>query len=70
MGLITCLLTKNRSNIPLLHVTFDYNKFKKDGSANSCILSVHPAIRNDECIKKSLNDVVDYIRDNYNMEDM
>ena len=67
MGLITRLLTKNRTQIPLLYVTFDYNKFKAEGNVGSCTSNVHPVIANDEHIKQSVNDLIDYIRNNYDM---
>lgn len=67
MGLITNLLTKNRTEIPLLYVTFNYNKFLEEGKVGSCTLNVHPLIKNDEHIKHDLNDLVDYIRDRYDM---
>ena len=67
MGLITNLLTKNKTQIPLLYVTFDYKKFTESGKVDSCMANVHPLIRNDDNIKLKLNELVDYIRDNYNM---
>ena len=70
MGLITNLLTKNKTQIPLLYVTFDYKKFKESGKVGSCMANVHPVIAKDEHIKQSINDLIDYIRDNYDMEDM
>ena len=68
MGLITNLLTKNKTQIPLLYVTFDYKKFKESGKVESCMANVHPLIRNDDNIKLKLNELVDYIRDNYDMD--
>ena len=70
MGLLTNLLTKNKTQIPLLYVTFDYNKFKAKGKIGSCMANVHPLIRNNDNIKLKLNELVDYIRDNYDMDDM
>lgn len=67
MGLLTRLLTKNRTQIPLLYVTFDYNKFKSEGKVGSCMCNVHPVIANDEHIKQTVNDMINYIRDNYDM---
>lgn len=67
MGLITNLLTKNKTQVPLLYVTFDYKKFKEDGKVGSCMANVHPLIKNDDNIKLKLNELVDYIRDNYDM---
>ena len=67
MGIISKLLTKNRTQVPLLYVTFNYNKFKESGKVGSCMANVHPVIANDEHIKQSINELVDYIRDNYDM---
>lgn len=70
MGLLTRLLTKNKTKIPLLYVTFDYKKFKENGKVGSCMCNVHPLIRNDEYVKLKMNELVDYIRDNYDMDKM
>lgn len=70
MGSITKILTKNRTQIPLIYVTFDYKKFKENGKVGSCTSSVHPVIANDDYIKLKVNELIDYIRDNYDMEDM
>lgn len=70
MGLITNLLTKNKTQIPLLYVTFDYKKFKESGKVGSCMSNVHPVIANDDNIKLKVNELIDYIRDNYDMDDM
>ena len=64
------LLTKNETQIPLLYVTFDYKKFKENGKIGSCMSNVHPVIANDENIKLKVNELIDYIRENYNMEDI
>ena len=70
MRFLTRLLTKNRTQIPLLYVTFDYNKFKESGKVGSCMSNVHTVIAKDEYIKLKVNELIDYIRDNYDMEDM
>lgn len=67
MGLSTRLLTKNRTQIPLLYVTFDYKKFKEFGKVGSCVSNLHPVITNDEHIELKVNELIDYIRDNYDM---
>jgi hypothetical protein len=67
MRLLTRLLTKNKTKIPLLYVTFDYKKYKVDGKVGSCNCNVHPVIKNDEYIKQEVNKLIDYIRDNYDM---
>jgi uncharacterized protein YxeA len=64
------LLTKNNTKIPLLYIMFNLKQFREQGKEKSCILHIHPSLRNDEYIIKTLNGLVDYIRNNYDMEDM
>lgn len=64
------LFTKNSTRIPLLWVDFDYKKYKSDGAKGSCIAKVHPNIANDEYIKQTLDELIDYIRDNYDMDEI
>jgi len=63
-------LTRNYHEVPLFIVTFNLNKFKKDGTQNSCELKLHPDFRNDKHIRQTLNNLVDYIRENYDMENI
>ena len=67
---ITRLLTKNLQIIPLLWIDFNMKKFKKDGAKNSCMCSIHPVLKDDEHIIETLYGLCDYIRENYNMEDI
>ena len=61
--------TKGLKRIPLFTMIFDYQKFKKFGKENSCMLyTLHPDIAKDEFLKGKLCECVDYIRDNYDME--
>jgi hypothetical protein len=59
------IFTRNFHDIPLFHATIDLHKFEETGKPMSCKLSVNPTLKYDEHIKKTLNDLVDYIRDNY-----
>lgn len=61
-------LTNNYTEVLLFWVTFNLNKYNQDGAKNSCILKIHPELKNDKYIKNTLNNLVDYIRDNYDME--
>lgn len=70
MGLITRLLTKKRTQIPLFYVTFNHKQYKKEEKENSCMVKAHPIIGNDKHIKKELGNLIDYIRDNYDMDKM
>lgn len=68
--LLTGLLTKNLQVIPLLRVDFNMKKFNKSGKKDSCMLVVHPVLRNDAHVITTMNKLCDYIRDNYDMEDL
>lgn len=60
--------TKNLTEIPLFTMTFNYRKYKAQGKKDSCMLYSHPDIANDEFVKGKLQEVVDYIRDNYDLD--
>ena len=60
--------TKNLTRIPLFTMTFNYRKYKADGKKDSCIFYTHPDIAKDEFVKSKLQEVVNYIRDNYELE--
>lgn len=64
------LLTKNLKSIPLFWVNFNCKLYKENGKQGSCTVKIHPILANDEYIKNKLNDLIDYIRNNYNMNDM
>ncbi len=70
MKIITRLLTKNLTKVPLLWITFNMQKFKKYGANGSCMCNIHPVLKNDEHIISVMNDLCDYIRENYDMEDI
>ena len=60
--------TKNLTRIPLFTMVFNYRKYKADGKKDSCMLYAHPNIAKDEFVKSKLQEVVDYIRDNYDLD--
>lgn len=60
--------TKNFTIIPLFNITFNYQKFLKDGASGSCECHFHPDFKDDDKLKQMIFDVVDYIRSNYDME--
>lgn len=69
-GIINCWIrhkTKNLTRIPLFIMTFNYRKYKADGKKDSCMFYTHPDIAKDEFVKSKLQEVVDYIRDNYDL---
>ena len=63
-------LTKDHSQIPLFWVEFNLNKYIENGAKNSCIAKIHPVLKEDEYIHKTINDLIDYVRNNYDMEFM
>lgn len=65
--LITKFFTKGFTKIPLLWIHFNYKQYKESGEKGSCLLNVHPLIRNDKYIIDTMNELVDYIRGNYDM---
>lgn len=60
--------TKNLTRIPLFTMTFNYRKYKADGKKDSCVFYAHPDVANDEFVRGKLQEVVDYIRDNYDLD--
>ena len=68
MNLINRLLTGNYKRVALFIVEFNYRKFRKYGKKGSCVCVMHPGLQADEYIRKTTNDLVDYIRDNYDMK--
>lgn len=60
--------TKNLTRIPLFTMTFDYRKYKSQGKKDSCVFYAYPNIAQDEFVKEKLCEVVDYIRDNYDLD--
>ena len=68
MRFISRLLTRNFTKIPLLWIGFNLQKFRKDDPKDSCYCELHPELQNDEHIIATMNELCDYIRENYNME--
>jgi hypothetical protein len=67
MNFISKLLTHGYHKVPLFWVYFDLPKYRKLGAKGSCMLHIHPELK-DNYIIDTLNNLVDYIRDNYDME--
>lgn len=62
--------TKNYKEVPLFWVNFDLQKYDNTGEKYSCILKVHPTLKDDSKITTALETVIDYIRANYDMEEL
>jgi len=59
-------LTKNSTEIPLFWV--NYNRATKD--KKNCMAHIHPNFKDDKVVIESLNILIDYIRENYNVKDL
>ena len=76
--MIKCL-TKGYTKVPLLRIDFNLVKYRKHGAKNSCNVLLHPTLKadikarediHDTILRDKINDVIDYIRDNYDMEEL
>lgn len=61
-------LTNNYNSIPLFWVSFNLNEYLEYGKKNSCVVKIHPVLNEDEYVIDTLNKLVDYIRNEYDME--
>lgn len=68
MSIINRILTKNYKQVPLLRIDFNYQKFRKQGKDGSCQCVYHPAFRRDKKLQKMFDDMVEHIRDTYDMK--
>ena len=65
MKFIRKLLTKNAKEIPILFVLFNERKYKE---SDKCFeVNYHPSFRDDEVIKEKTKDLMDYIKENYDL---
>lgn len=60
--------TKNLTEIPLFTMVFNYRKYEAEGKEDSCMFYTHPDIADDKFVKSKLQEVVDYIRNNYDLD--
>ncbi len=70
MKLLTRLLTKNLQRVPLICIDFNMKKFKENGAKGSCMCVIHPVLKDDTHIIETMNELCDYIRENYDMKDV
>ena len=61
------LLTKGKRCVLLIYINFNYQKYMQEGESCSCICNVHPDLAHDEKLITMMNEIVDYVRDNYDM---
>lgn len=64
------ILTSNLQKIPLLYINFNMRKYRQDGAKGSCDCVRHPALAQDEHIKETMSKLCDYIRENYDMDEL
>ena len=69
-NILARLLTKKCKQIPILFILFDLDHYLKHGSANSCTMKIHPNLKDDKLIVEVINELVDYIRMKYDMNNM
>lgn len=60
--------TKNFTQIPFFAVLFNFEKYVNSGEKGSCDIMIHPDLEEDFLLESMIRDCVDYIRDNYDME--
>ena len=61
--------TNNYTKIPLFQVVFDYQHYIEKGEKGSCQIYLHPDISYaDTELQEKMFDIIDYIRDKYDME--
>ena len=63
-------LTDGFTKVPLLSISVNLKFFKEYGSKYSCTCRVNKLFKNDWYIKRTMEDLCEYIRKNYNMEDL
>ena len=62
-------LTNDFKKIPLIKISINLQKYRNK-KENSCLGEIHPILREDEHIENTLKKLIDYIRDNYDIDDL
>lgn len=60
--------TKQYTKVPLLYITFNLKQYKEYGAKDSCEVKLHPSLKFDDYLTKHLGEIIDYIRENYDMD--
>lgn len=60
--------TKNLTEIPLFLVSFDQQKYMKNGEKDSCMIHIHPEMEKDEYLIGKIKELVTYVRKKYDMD--
>lgn len=61
--------TQNYTHIPIMGITFNWQKYIKDGPEGTCeVYFLQYELSKDEVLKEKIFDVIDHIRSNYDME--
>jgi hypothetical protein len=61
-------LTKGYTRVPLFWVEFNLQKYNQHGTEGSCVAKIHPTLKEDDYVRVTLEQVIDYIRENYDMK--
>lgn len=61
-------LTNNYTEIPIILVTFDYQKYVNYGNEGSCDIRTHPVFKDDEYVTTTIKELITHIREKYDME--
>ena len=64
------ILTKNKTELPLIFINFDYQKWMTNGLIGSCAVHIHPVLADDEILQQQIKEIIDGIRERYDMHDM
>jgi hypothetical protein len=63
-------LTNNKTEIPLIIVTFNHKKYKKECPQGSCDVKMHPSLTIDQELKEKIKAVIDHIRSHSDMDSL
>lgn len=62
------ILTRGFTRVPLVIVTFNLRDYKRFGKQGSCRAIIHPEVRGDQFVEARLREIIDHIRETYDME--
>lgn len=66
---IVKLLTNDLKKIPLIRISINLPKYKNK-KEDSCLGEIHPVLSKDKYIENTLKKLIDYIKDNYDMDEL
>ena len=63
-----CKKAKNFTEVPILWIALDMQRYEKSGARGCFLINCLPEIAHDKETVRRINDAVDYIRENFDME--